>query len=271
MKTQAVFCSLCAVVALSGCSNSEAVKDKAPNEPSLSRASALSSEEMQLYITSAQSQLIKLEQQGSKACIQGQLSIAQSYLTRASAEHNAGMKNDAFISLIDFDRQIRKIYCINSYIKGQLGCQFTNQKTVLKRWYDEGEYQQCNTELASSFTNKQKHQLITETLYEFDQDQIKPIYYQSLSKLADLVKSYPKSTLMISGHTDTLGSSQYNIELSKRRAQSIVSYFNDKGVNASQIVMKANGEKDIREQEQSDESRAFNRYTSITLMLDTSM
>ena len=277
--------SLCAVIALSGCSTSQTVD----YNPHIFTNGGMSTSEdktqMQIYITSAESQLLSLEQQESKQCISGQLTIAQTYLTRATQEHNAQMDKDAFITLVDFDRQIRKIRCINQHINGQLGCGYTNNKVVLKRWYDEGDYYQCESSTSEklevktesvAIVNKnvitqleKNHQLITETLHDFDQDQIKPLYYPSLNKIIDLINSYPKSTLLISGHTDSKGSTEYNDQLSKRRAKNVAKYFTDKGILSSKIVIKNKGEKHLREVEQNNISRMFNRYTSITLVLNT--
>lgn len=287
MIVQPILLSLCAVIVLSGCSTSNTADY---NTHLFSNGDTSTSEDktqMEIYIASAESQLLLLTQQESKQCISGQLAIAQSYLTRATAEHNAQMEKDAFITLVDFDRQIRKIRCINQYINGQLGCGYTNNKVVLKRWYDEGDFNQCASpsttkievevktkEVAKSSETEipnleSNHQLITETLHDFDQDKVKPLYYPSLNKIIELINSYPNSTLLISGHTDSKGSTEYNSRLSKRRAQNVAKYFTDKGIIASQIVIKNKGEETLREVEQSDVSRVFNRYTSITLVLNT--
>ncbi|WP_197061267.1 OmpA family protein [Colwellia psychrerythraea] len=237
---------------------------------------------MKVYITSAESELLLLQQQASTACISGQLAIAQSYITRANAEHIAGMEKDAFITLVAFDRQVRKIRCVNQYINDQLGCGLTHKNIVLKRWYDEGDFNQCEKATSSPVIAKEgpiaepkrqfekSHLIITETLHDFNQAEIKPIYYQSLNKLVELINSYPNATLLISGHADTIGTTQYNKQLSKRRAQNVKKYFTDKGIEASRIVLETKGEENIREVEKSDVSRVFNRYTSITLFLDTS-
>jgi outer membrane protein OmpA-like peptidoglycan-associated protein len=278
MNTKPVLVSLCAVMALSACSTPKTSSTNSTLFSLTDTSTSSDKAQIQLYIDSAESQLLMLEQQESKRCISGQLAIAQSYLTRATAEHNAAMENDAFITLVDFDRQMRKIRCINQYIKGQLGCSYSSKKIVLKRWYDEGYFNQCEnpsttkTKIAvnEKKTIENKHTFITETLHDFDQDKIKPIYYPSLNKLIELIKSYPKSTLLISGHTDSKGSNKYNNQLGTKRAQSVAKYFTDKGIDPSQIIVKNNGEENIREIEQSDVSRVFNRYTSITLLLDTS-
>ncbi len=281
MKTKPVLVSLCAVLALSACSASKtSTTTSTTNETLFSVAdmsTSLDKAQMQIYIDSAGAQLLTLEQQESKRCMAGQFAIAQAYLTRATAEHNAAMEKDAFITLVDFDRQMRKIRCINHYIKGHLGCGYTNQKIVLKRWYDEGDFNQCEyssiAKSAIAAPDKESldksHMLITETLHDFDQDKIKPIYYASLNKLIEVIKRYPNSTLLISGHTDSKGSTTYNHQLSKKRAQSVARYFTDKGIDPSQMIVQNKGEENLRELEQSDVSRVFNRYTSITLFLDT--
>jgi outer membrane protein OmpA-like peptidoglycan-associated protein len=236
---------------------------------SVETSTTIDKTQMQIYIASAESQLLLLAQQETKSCISGQLAIAHTYLSRAIKEHNTGMEKDAFITLVDLDRQVRKIRCINKYIKEQLGCGYTNKKVVLKRWYDEGDYNQCETSsiVEAKIKQEKKHILVTETLHDFNQDKIKPIYYPSLNKLIELIRGYPNSTLLISGHTDSRGSSIYNNQLSKRRAQSVAKYFIEQGIEPAQIVIQANGEENIRELEQSDAARVFNRYTSITLSL----
>jgi len=279
MIFQPILLSLCAVIVLSGCSSSKAVKYNTHLFSGVYASTSLDKAQMQIYIASAQSQLLSLEQQESKRCISGQLTIAQSYLTQATAEHNANMEKDAFITLVELDRQMRKIRCINQYIKGHLGCGYTNKKIVLKRWYDGGDFDQCEKAVIAKDKDKDKdkaskpinknHILITETLHDFNQDEIKPIYYPSLNKLIELIKHYPNSTLLISGHTDSKGSTEYNMQLSKRRAKSVAKYFTEKGIESSRIVMKIQGEQDIREVEANDVSRVFNRYTSITLFLNT--
>lgn len=270
MIVQAILGSLCAVIMLSACSSPKKAEHYSHLTFIVDTSTSLDKTQMQIYIASAASQLLRLEQKESEHCISGQLAIAQYYLSRATAEHNAAMEKDAFITLVQFDRQIRKIHCINQYINNQLGCGYTNKKVVLKRWYDEGDLNQCeNPSIAKNKTIlKQKHLLITETLHDFNQDEIKPIYYQALNKLVDLMKSHPHSTLVISGHTDSKGSAAYNMKLSEKRAHSVAKYFTERGIAPSKLSIEHQGENNIRELEQSDAARVFNRYTSITLLLD---
>ena len=275
MNTRPILMSLCVAMALSACSTAKKSSYNTHIFSNVSASTILDKAQMQIYIASAESQLLALELLETNRCISGQLAIAQSYLTRAIAEHNTEMEKDAFITLVDFDRQIRKIHCINQYINGQLGCGHSNKKVVLKRWYDEGEFNQCEnkpTSILQETKHKEinkKHLVITETLHDFNEDKIKSIYYPSLNKLIELIKSYPNSRLLITGHTDSKGSQMYNSQLGKRRAKSVENYFTENGIEASKIVIKSEGEANIREVEKNNVSRVFNRYTSITLVLDT--
>ncbi|MCP4989591.1 MAG: OmpA family protein [Colwellia sp.] len=268
MIIQPKLLSLVVVMALSACSSSKVANSNSSLFTQVETSKHFEDSQMQLYISSAESQLLLLEQQSTKHCITGQLSIAQSSLALAKKEYTANMNKDAFITLVEFDRQVRKIRCINQYINGNLGCGQTNKKTVLKRWYSEGDFDQCkkvSTAKADQITNDL---FITETLYDFNQDKIKPIYYKSLNSLVALMKRYPESKLLIRGHTDSKGSTTYNMQLSKKRANSVAKYFTDRGIATSKIVRESKDKENIRELEQSDVSRVFNRYTSITLILD---
>ena len=58
-------------------------------------------------------------------------------------------------------------------------------------------------------------------LYEHDSADLKPVAITALQKLGELVKRNPNATFVIEGHTDATGSDDYNLDLSKRRAESV--------------------------------------------------
>ncbi|MCR5888290.1 OmpA family protein [Hymenobacter sp. J193] len=64
----------------------------------------------------------------------------------------------------------------------------------------------------------------TDVLFDFDKADIKPGATPTLEKLAEVVKQYTKSRVVISGYTDAKGDDAYNRTLSQRRAQAIADW-----------------------------------------------
>jgi len=222
------------------------------------------------YILSAQMQVLKIEKGNSNKCIRGQLGIAQSILDQARQEQKFEMGKDAFISLVEFDRQMRKIRCISKFVESNFGCEISNRRTVLKRWYLEDGFGYCGIQGADFDVINNENAIITEVLYEFDQHTIKPIYYPMLDKLIELSTHSSFSKIHIVGHSDSFGSEAYNMLLSQRRAQSVAKYFIDGGIDASHLILDEKGEAHLREKESEEVSRVFNRFTSIVVFLNKS-
>jgi outer membrane protein OmpA-like peptidoglycan-associated protein len=71
--------------------------------------------------------------------------------------------------------------------------------------------------------------------------------------------------LSITGHTDAIGSDEYNQALGYRRAQSVQHYFESKGMPANKIVIESRGEKEPTDDNNTTSGRANNRRTAITI------
>ncbi|MBA3554121.1 MAG: OmpA family protein, partial [Gemmatimonadales bacterium] len=61
-------------------------------------------------------------------------------------------------------------------------------------------------------------------LYDFDSDAVKPGARTNLRSLAQSLDKYPDSDLLILGHTDSVGTDEYNKALSVRRADAAAEY-----------------------------------------------
>ena len=73
---------------------------------------------------------------------------------------------------------------------------------------------------------------------EFDTNSavVKEKYHSEIQRVADFMKTYPKTTAVIEGHTDNIASAEYNQKLSQSRANSVRQYLIDKfGVKASRL------------------------------------
>lgn len=71
---------------------------------------------------------------------------------------------------------------------------------------------------------------------------LSPNVHGSLNAIAQIVNKYEKTAIHVLGHTDSDGSDQYNLELSKRRAEAAANYLVGQGVVAQRIVATGYGE-----------------------------
>lgn len=78
-------------------------------------------------------------------------------------------------------------------------------------------------------------------LFPFDSDQLLPAGRENLSNLAASLQQYPETEVLIIGHTDSVGTAQYNQGLSERRASSAAGVLSSYGVPRSRIQTMGRG------------------------------
>jgi outer membrane protein OmpA-like peptidoglycan-associated protein len=99
-----------------------------------------------------------------------------------------------------------------------------------------------------------------ETMFDFDSATLKPGAYGELERVADVLKRYPDTTIVVEGHTDSRGSEAYNQTLSERRAEAVRTALVGMGVAPERIDAIGYGES--RPISSSD---AMNRRVTITI------
>lgn len=87
--------------------------------------------------------------------------------------------------------------------------------------------------------------LQTDAFFDFDKAVLKP---EGKAKLDDFVAQMNQhqevDVLLVTGHTDRIGSNSYNMKLSQRRADAVKHYLVDKGVSGNRIETAAKGEEE---------------------------
>jgi peptidoglycan-associated lipoprotein len=78
--------------------------------------------------------------------------------------------------------------------------------------------------------------------YEFGKAELLPQAEKALDSLINLLNINPTTVIEIMSHTDHIGSVMYNSELSQRRAQGVVNYLIQRGINPKRLVAKGYGE-----------------------------
>jgi outer membrane protein OmpA-like peptidoglycan-associated protein len=78
---------------------------------------------------------------------------------------------------------------------------------------------------------------LSDVLFDFNRATLKPGTREKLSKLAGILLAYPGDYRMeIEGHTDAIGSEEYNLRLSQSRAESVRDYLGQAGIPAGRII-----------------------------------
>jgi outer membrane protein OmpA-like peptidoglycan-associated protein len=101
-------------------------------------------------------------------------------------------------------------------------------------------------------------------LFDFDSAVIRGSARSNLDALAQSLTEYKDSDLMIVGHTDDVGSADYNQVLSERRAHSAASYLNSRGVTR-RIETVGRGEDEPLASNDSESGRAKNRRVEVAI------
>ena len=102
-------------------------------------------------------------------------------------------------------------------------------------------------------------------LYDFNSDRVKPTAQQNLKNLAASLEKYPNSSLLIVGHTDAVGSDDYNMGLSQRRASAAAQYLVTQGVDFGRIRTLGLGETEPKAPNDSDTNMALNRRVEVAI------
>ena len=112
----------------------------------------------------------------------------------------------------------------------------------------------------------QKVTYAADTFFDFDKSVIKP---EGMAKLDDLVaktKGIALEVIIAVGHTDNIGSVEYNQKLSERRANAVKDYLVSKGIEKNRVYTEGKGLKNPIASNSTAEGRAKNRRTEIEVV-----
>lgn len=85
--------------------------------------------------------------------------------------------------------------------------------------------------------------LDADTLFDFDKANLRPAGRLALDEFADKVKEINPEIIMAVGHTDRLGSENYNQRLSEQRVETVKNYLISKGISPNRIQTEGKGER----------------------------
>ncbi len=104
--------------------------------------------------------------------------------------------------------------------------------------------------------------------YEFNKANIKPVSFNTLNDLFEVMNLKPNLTIEIGGHTDNIGNDKSNQILSLKRAEAIKQYLVKKGINAKRIQTKGYAASVPIDDNSTDSGRQKNRRTEVTVITE---
>ncbi|MCP5419045.1 MAG: OmpA family protein [Gammaproteobacteria bacterium] len=110
----------------------------------------------------------------------------------------------------------------------------------------------------------------SEVSFDFNKADIKPAFTPTLDKVANLLQEYNQTNIEIIGYTDSVGSESYNMELSRRRAESVAGYLSARGVAPQRLQTVGRGESDPRASNATEAGRQLNRRVEMVIRADQS-
>ena len=105
-----------------------------------------------------------------------------------------------------------------------------------------------------------------DVLFGFDKATLSSVALRNVDKLADFLRKHPNRSVLIEGHTDNVGSDEYNLGLSERRAEAVKSALVAKGIGEERITTKGYGKKYPVASNSTSEGRQLNRRVEVVVL-----
>ncbi|CAH1206619.1 OmpA family protein [Vibrio harveyi] len=113
---------------------------------------------------------------------------------------------------------------------------------------------------------KSSQEMQIRVLFANDSSEINPVFAQQISDLSDFLKEYPTTSIELQGYTSITGTDEYNLALSKRRAESVRKELIKNGISPDRLRIVGFGETKLAAQGTDERSHALNRRVTATVV-----
>jgi outer membrane protein OmpA-like peptidoglycan-associated protein len=105
----------------------------------------------------------------------------------------------------------------------------------------------------------------SDVLFDVDSSIVKPDARDALDEASGVFTEFPKTAIVVQGHTDSTGTEEHNQSLSERRAQAVVAYLTGKGIEPARMAPMGYGEGQPIASNDTADGRAKNRRVDLLL------
>lgn len=109
---------------------------------------------------------------------------------------------------------------------------------------------------------------MSDVLFDFGKATLRPEAREKLAKISGIVISHPGLRLEVEGHTDSIGSDEFNQKLSEQRAESARRYLQDAGISPDNLAARGFGESRPVASNDTDAGRRQNRRVELVVSGD---
>lgn len=128
------------------------------------------------------------------------------------------------------------------------------------------DYQEVQKDFPLHKIQVGSHVVLKNVFFDFNKATLRKESQPELNRIYNFMQKFPKIRVRIAGYTDNIGSDEYNETLSQKRAESVVQYLIDKGIEASRLEAKGYGETDPIDTNETEEGRQNNRRTEVIIL-----
>jgi len=142
-------------------------------------------------------------------------------------------------------------------------------KSVILDLKDITNYKEHKLDFFLSSVDTQKVNILENIYFDFDKAELKPESFPELDKLIKFLLENPELKIEIRGHTDNIGTKEYNLQLSLARAEAVANYLIGKGIDRKRIEVLWFGDEQPIAPNDTEENRQKNRRVEFKLKKGT--
>jgi outer membrane protein OmpA-like peptidoglycan-associated protein len=135
----------------------------------------------------------------------------------------------------------------------------------MDRTYQNLRERLANTGVGVERVSQEQIRLIfpADLTFDFNRDTVKSQFVGTLRETGGVLREYDQTTVDVIGHADSVGSDEYNLDLSDRRADNVADILESGGVQEYRILKEGRGERQPIASNETDTGRARNRRVEV--------